>query len=105
MPHLDQPIEPPRTSGTDRLRHKSARSLRASLLAGLLSLALLVLSTFLILTCFLSRIDPFAHPTLVLYLATAVPAIPFLALACWLLSLRHLTLLRMADEKEPPRHS
>lgn len=102
MHHLDQPIESPRPAGTDRLRRKAARSLRASLLSGLLALTLLVLTTLTLLTCFLARIDPFAHRALVLYLAAAVPAIPLLALACWLLSLRHLTLLRMADEKDPP---
>ncbi|MBN8711962.1 MAG: hypothetical protein BGO12_16365 [Verrucomicrobia bacterium 61-8] len=91
----------PRPSATHRLRRKAAWSLRASIITGFLALALFVLTTVLLLGCFLTRIDPFAHRAAVLYLALAAPSLPVLAFASWLFSIRHDTLLRMANEKRP----
>jgi hypothetical protein len=103
MHRLDQPLESSRPSGADRLRSKAARSHRASIVFGLLALALMVLTTFVLLGCFLARVNPFSHHALVLYLALAVPAIPLLATACGIFSLRHATLRAMIKEKGPVR--
>ncbi len=94
---------PSRPSASHRLRRKAARSLRASIITALLAVILLVLTTFLLLGCFLARIDPFAHAAIIVYLSLAVPAIPLLAGSSGMLSLRHTTLLSMAKETDPLR--
>lgn len=99
MYRLDQQIEGSRRAAIDRLPQKAARSLRLSLIAALLAMALFSLTSFLLLGCLLARINPFAHPALVLYLLAVLPAIPLLAFASWAFSLRHETLLRMSREK------
>lgn len=100
MYRLDQQTESLPQANTARLLQKARRSLRLSIIAGLLAMTLFTLTSLLLLACFLARIDPFTHRLPGILILLAVSAVPLLAIVSWLLSLRYFTLSRMAAEKK-----